>query len=284
MKIDFVISYVNSNDPDWLKAAEEKGVFDSTASGNKEIRFRDDDTIELAVDSIRKFCPWAGDIYLLLFDSPGQLPESLKDKVKVIWHSEFIPSEYRPCFNSCCIELFMPFLPYVSETFVYLNDDMVITSPLSESVFIDGKGYPKHDLSIISATWDDQNLIAVNVYNTLLEVNQREKRIKYKHGPLAYNKSQMLECFDRYKDKFVLSPLKRASTDISRVLFTFYTFLYYNVGETPIKVKSLYGLSNYREINWNDLSEYDCVCLNSPPTGDSIKEYVDKVKEYLSNE
>jgi len=257
-KIDFVISYVNPNDPDWLKIAEERGVFDDTASGKKSLRYKDDGTIELAIDSIRKFCPWAGDIYLLLFDSPGQLPESLTDKVKVIWHSEFIPPEYRPCFNSSCIEMFMPFLPGVSETFIYMNDDMIITRPLSQSLFIKN-GLPRHDCWIIPATVEDQNLISVVAYNILLGVNQRAKRIRYKHGPLAYNKSQMMECWERYKDKLILSPLRRRDTDTSRILYTFYNFLYYNAGESPIKVKMLYDTKSYIEFDWKGMDKFDSI-------------------------
>lgn len=282
-KIDFVIAYVNPNDPDWLKIAEEKGVFDDTASGKKEIRYQDDGTIELAVDSIRKFCPWAGDIYLLLFDSLGQLPESLKDKVKVIWHSEFIPEQYRPCFNSSCIEIFMPFLPRVSETFIYMNDDMIITRPLSKSLFI-RNGLPRHDCRVIPAVNNDQNMIAINTYNILLGVKQRAKRLKYKHGPIAYNKSQMLECWERYKDKISVSPLRRKDADTSRILYTFYNFLYYNIGESPINVKSLLNTKSYIEFDWNNINKYDSICMNSTPTGNNIKMYVNKVKEYIENE
>ena len=48
-------------------------------------------------------------------------------KLNIVKHSDYIPSQYLPTFNSHTIELNIHRIKGLSEFFVYFNDDMFLT-------------------------------------------------------------------------------------------------------------------------------------------------------------
>lgn len=53
---------------------------------------------------------------------------------------EFVPEEYLPTFNSLVFEAFLHQIPGLSEHFIYMNDDTIITKPLNSSSFFTTDG------------------------------------------------------------------------------------------------------------------------------------------------
>ncbi len=132
MKIDYVFPYVNDNDPVWKKE------YNKYVGASVPCRFRDNDLLRQKIIGVKKFLTFINKIYILV-SSESQLPEWVKkdDKIKIITHSQFIPTTYLPTFNSCTIEMFLHNIPDLSELFIYSNDDFFITSNCQESDFID---------------------------------------------------------------------------------------------------------------------------------------------------
>jgi hypothetical protein len=64
--------------------------------------------------------------------------DELGEKVRVVYHKEFMPGWALPTFNSCSIEMFLHRIPGLSERFLYGNDDMFPVSPLTEEDFFEG--------------------------------------------------------------------------------------------------------------------------------------------------
>ena len=104
-KIDFVIIWVDGNDPEWQK---EKMKYDNSININndsREIRYRDWDNLQYWFRGVEKFAPWVNKIH---FVTCGQVPKWLNTnnpKINLVNHSDYIPEKYLPTFNSNAIEI-----------------------------------------------------------------------------------------------------------------------------------------------------------------------------------
>ena len=137
--IDFVISWVDGDDPKWLM---EKKRYDSSASSdfernwtNSDSRYRDWDLLRYWFRGIETFAPWVNHIWFVTW---GHLPKWLNvshPKIRVIRHQDYIPEKYLPTFSSHTIELNFHRIKGLAEHFVYFNDDMFLTAPVKRTDF-----------------------------------------------------------------------------------------------------------------------------------------------------
>lgn len=168
-QIDLVISWVDGNDYQWLqaRAAARNKTIQYSEGLNHPARFREIGLLKYAFRSIEKNLPWVRNIYLV---TPGQIPAWLnKDhpKVKVVDQNTIIPKDYQPCFKSTGVEWHLHRIPGLSENFIYINDDMIFTQPLTPKDFFH-KGLPRltaiyHPLPI--ADFSHMVLSTLNVLN-----------------------------------------------------------------------------------------------------------------------
>lgn len=131
MEIDFVVTWVNMDDPEWKKEfIKYSGKSDNEKNGVSEARFRDYGFLKFWFRGIEQFAPWVRKIH---FITSGQTPEWLNidnPKLNVIHHKDIIPDKYLPTYNSVVIERYIHKIPGLSEHFVYFNDDFYITRPI----------------------------------------------------------------------------------------------------------------------------------------------------------
>lgn len=144
MKIDFVITWVDDSDEEWLR--EKKNYLPETDTDPK--RFRDWDLLKYWFRGVEKFAPWVNKIHFITW---GHLPEFLNlehPKLNIVKHEDYLKEEYLPTFNSNAIELSMHKIKDLSEHFVYFNDDtFLIKKTIPEDFF--EKGLPK-DVAILN--------------------------------------------------------------------------------------------------------------------------------------
>ena len=134
MNIDFVIPWVDGNDPAW-QAEKAKYQGGAAEDGNSVNRFRDWGLLHFWFRAVERFTPWVGRIYFITW---GHLPEFLNaghPKLRIVRHEDYIPAEYRPTFNANAIELNIHRIPGLSERFVYFNDDTYILRAMGEEKF-----------------------------------------------------------------------------------------------------------------------------------------------------
>lgn len=139
--IDFVILWVNGNDPAWLaeKSAYSPRQDDDSATAN---RYRDWGLLRYWFRSVEKFAPWVKRVYFVTW---GHLPAWLDTsarKLVIVNHKDFIPNEYLPVFNSNAIEIHLHRIEGLSEHFVLFNDDFYLTAPVFPTDFFDREGNP----------------------------------------------------------------------------------------------------------------------------------------------
>lgn len=225
-KIDFVITWVDGSDEGWLAKkrafAEGQDFIEKPSSTKKQtfaenqplfekqpfiekprfdssdLRFRNDfDFLKYWFRGVEKFAPWVNRIF---FITAGHLPDWLNlqhPKLKIIRHSDFIPQEFLPTFNSHTIENNLYRITELSENFVYFNDDFYLlrrTRP--EDFFKEGQYQGKTQL--LPRAFFAENILINNPsrdifpyiqMNNMALMNQDyDKRSFYKlHKSKAYN-------------------------------------------------------------------------------------------------
>lgn len=136
MDIDFVITWVDMDDPKWqadfTKYSGSKGMI---KNGVSEARFRDHGLLRYWFRGVEKFTPWVRKIH---FVTCGQKPDWLDEsnpKIHLVSHKDYIPEQFLPTFNSVVIEYYLHKIPGLSERFVYFNDDFFITNHIGTERF-----------------------------------------------------------------------------------------------------------------------------------------------------
>ena len=136
MDIDFVVTWVNMDDPVWKSKFEQYSERkDNEKNGVSDARFRDYGFLKYWFRGIEKFAPWVRKIHFL---TSGELPDWLdlsNPKLNIVAHDAFIPQEYLPTFNSVVIERYMHLIPDLADHFVYFNDDFYIIRHLEPTRF-----------------------------------------------------------------------------------------------------------------------------------------------------
>jgi capsular polysaccharide phosphotransferase wcwK len=231
-KIDFVVTWVDGSDEEWLTEkrafAEGHSFIEKPSSTSKrafaenqpstknqpsivgrpslekprfdssDLRFRNDfDFLKYWFRGVEKFAPWVNHIF---FVTAGHLPDWLNPdhpKLKIIHHSDFIPKEFLPTFNSHTIENNLHRIAELSENFVYFNDDFyLLRKTRPEDFFQEGQHQGKTQL--LPRAFFAENIIINNPsrdifpyiqMNNMALVNQDyDKRSFYKlHKSKAYN-------------------------------------------------------------------------------------------------
>lgn len=134
--IDFVLIWVDMNDPEWQKNFLQYTNKEKTNEYNaSKARFRDNGFLKYWFRGVEKFAPWVNKIH---FVTCGQKPEWLdtdNPKLNLVNHKDIIPAEFLPTFNSGVIERYIHKIPGLSEHFVYFNDDFYIIKKISPERF-----------------------------------------------------------------------------------------------------------------------------------------------------
>lgn len=139
-KIDFVIAWVDGNDPKWQ---EEKAKYQGKQLSTIN-RYRDWDNLVYLFRGIEQYAPWVNKVYLV---TCGQIPTWLNldnPKLVLINHEDYIDKTYLPTFSSHPIELNFHKIKDLSEQFVYFNDDMFLTKKTKPTDFFK-KGLPRDE-------------------------------------------------------------------------------------------------------------------------------------------
>ena len=136
MDIDFVITWVDMEDPKWkAEFSKYSGKKDNEKNGVSEARFRDYGFLKYWFRGVDKFAPWVRKIH---FVTSGQKPEWLDEnnpKINLVNHKDYIPAEFLPTYNSVVIERYLHKIPDLAEHFVYFNDDFYIINNISTERF-----------------------------------------------------------------------------------------------------------------------------------------------------
>lgn len=139
--IDFVVTWVDDSDEKWIKEKEKYSKTNEIAGNNENsvCRYRDWGMFKYWFRAVEKYAPWVRKVHLVTY---GHIPawlDTKNPKLNIVRHDEFMSPEYLPTFSSIPIELNMHKIKELNEHFVYFNDDMFLSKPVTpEDFFING--------------------------------------------------------------------------------------------------------------------------------------------------
>lgn len=232
-KIDMVYLWCDGNDPEFMKRKnyylelENKQSQDNEeAVGDK--RFFDNEELKYSLRSLEMYAPWINHVYIV---TDRQVPKWLNtdyEKVTIVDHSEIMPKEIIPCFNSAVLECFLPFIPNLSEKFLYGNDDTFFGRPMKPEDFFVGdrpivrvKKIRREEL--LKTRSDEKYSYNATILNSLELLEARYSvKVSYElhHNIDAYCKSAYISALKRYENymKKYINNRFREKEDFQRIL------------------------------------------------------------------
>jgi hypothetical protein len=300
-KIDFLITWVDVNDPKWLKDFKFYAESEGKDGDFRPSRYRDWENLRYWFRGVDQFSPWVNKIFFVTY---GHVPDWLNinhPKLQIVRHEDFIPSQYLPTFNSNTIEFFFHRIKDLSERFVYFNDDTFLIDAVDPCRFFEN-GLPcdtgvmsmdahvnptMFDVSVFMANalinynFDKKKAIRENLrkwyttrYIGLSWQNFRFRRYNIfpgfmmSHRPQGYLKSLYDDIWNHCEDdlKRTCSHRFRSYGDV-----TFWLFRYWQLASgrfTPFNIFKDSGLFHIEDSRMQDIERYiscqkgSIVCLN----------------------
>ena len=316
--IDFVVTWVDGSDPDWrAKKSKYDSAFTTSENNmNSDKAYREWGTFKYWFRGVEKFAPWVNKVYLV---TDNQRPDWLNisnEKLVIVDHKDIICQEYLPVFSANPIESNIHRIPGLSEHFVFFNDDMYLTAPVSPDDFFSEEGLPRYntalspiiperygtgnfqinDMEIITSHFT-RNEILKNGYffDPKQGLKNIVKSLLYKnskficgfwesHLPYPLLKSTMELVWEKEKDILEKTSASRFRnpSDTNVWLFKYWQIAsgQYAVGNP--KLGGLFSLDNANPDFWNLLNsgKYQIMCINDGfNIQDEEKVIVDFVKE-----
>lgn len=138
--IDIIIPWVDGNDPVWQREREQvQNKYHINVNANSNVRYESWDNLQYIFRGIEKFMSWVDKVFLV---TCGHLPEFIdvnNTKLRIIKHSDYIPQEYLPTFNSNVIELNYHRIKELSDRFILFNDDCYPLKPIPKEYYFHGE-------------------------------------------------------------------------------------------------------------------------------------------------
>ena len=233
--IDLIIPMVFPQDSVWqAEYRKYRGGKDAT----QHVRFRSWGTEELLVRCCMKYMPWVHRIFLILA-LPSQEQEWMRKlkiengKLKIVFHRDFMPEEYLPCFSSPCFEMFLHKIPGLSECFIYGNDDMFPLSPLEPDDFFRPAG-PTGTVAFLPCgrfsekaypnnpnVFQRKCMAQLNMIGKPFGKRYKDTYLKPSHSLAPITKSVCEEVWRRHGDEITmhLSPLTRTDRSYNHYIY-----------------------------------------------------------------
>ena len=219
MDIDFVICWVDGNDPEWQ---EKRQKFLNKPNDAAAVRFRDWGILRYWFRAVENYAPW---VHKIFFVTDNQCPSWLNvnhPKLVLVNHQDYIPSKYLPTFNTNTIEVNFHRIKGLSDFFVAFNDDMYINAPITSEYYFHegvpcdatleqvfgGRGYsPDNDGWGISVM-DYMNTQVLNAHFNRKEVTSKNKKGWYGNylGWKYLLQSYMIKLFKRAEFQHLYTP------------------------------------------------------------------------------
>lgn len=221
--MDIVITYVDGNDPVWQQDYQKY-----TDIPVLEKRFRDWGTLKYLLRGIETNMPFIRNVYLVV-SHPSQVPSWVnQDNLKIVLHSDIIPQEYLPTFNSTTIEMFLHRIDGLDEEYIYFNDDIFPVAPCkAEDFFRDGKaviGMSRHFL--VTAMYKRHVRRSDRLARAALGMDRSFCFLRAQHSCIPVLRSQSTEIAD-LQEQAIRASLSRVRDDGNINMTLFLSYMYH---------------------------------------------------------
>ena len=268
--IDVVYTWVNQADMEW----QEKWLETYPEDNFDPDRFTNNDELKYSLRSIYKYAPWVNKVFIV---SNCAKPKWLSTSDKIVWveHENIFPNEEMlPTFNSHAIESCLHRIPGLSEKFIYLNDDFMLSQPCLPSDFYDETGRSISYFEPYGMVYPDTKLLDIPDYmqasinsHKLIKKNypKYEARNLHRHVPYSLNKSILMELEEKYPEAFFLtrSSKLRSNTDVNVTSFLYHHYAFVTGKSVKSELSSMIVRpGNIKSILSKDSFKYKILCFN----------------------
>lgn len=237
--VDLVYLWVDGNDPEWQKKRNAFiGRKDEDSSRNCKGRYANNDELKYSLRSVELYAPWIRKIFIVTDNQVPEWLDTTNPRIQIVDHSEILPPESRPCFNSCLIEAFLYRIPGLSEHFLYANDDMFLNREVWLNDFFSPDGYPIVRLTrkpFRKVRWLlREKLLRKPLRNFSRKIGNASRVVEEKYGIYytgimhhnidSYLKSDFQRVIEEiFPEKFepMLAHRMRDDSDIERIVFVY---------------------------------------------------------------
>lgn len=142
--IDFVLLWVDGDDPQWRKKKCEYWNREHPLQPMEDdaVRFRDWGLLRFWFRAVERYAPWVNRIYFVTDDQKPDWLNTAHPRLTLVSHRDYLDAAFLPTFNSGVIESSLHRIPGLSEHFVLFNDDMLVNGPIAPDFFFH-RGLPR---------------------------------------------------------------------------------------------------------------------------------------------
>lgn len=261
-KLDFVVTWVSSDSQKWVAAKNrdlskclDKSIICDSCSENRYRSLFDE--LKYCLRSVDSSC---GDLirylYIVVHDEQ-EMPTWLKNKYKnlfIIRHSDIFSHDFNKkysSYNSLAIETQLHKIPNITDTFVYLNDDMFLLGRWTIDDFINkngniifyhsnkelGKTTPTSGSSSFEYVWHNIH----NELNKMFPKHKDEVKPILDHAPYIINKQTAAKLNKLQSIKDTSKSLIREKTDVGLLCGMSQYIEYYNKRAEPKHIHITYA-------------------------------------------
>jgi len=285
LPIDLVYTWVNGEDPNWVKKKMKYMKLERKILPNSydSVRFRNLDELKYSIRSVRKFAPFIRKIFIV---TNGQTPSWLKTKsltkgkqpIIMVKHEEiFLHKSDLPTFNSVAIEANLHRIPGLAEHFIYFNDDVFFGKKVTPSNFLTSDGKSKiylrsKDIPSRKAFKEDDYYFRDGIYYThkflKKHVDKKDSHRAVRHVGYLMRKSVLQEIEDLLKktnhwDKTMSRFRKNYGIKIISLFYPYYA-LEKGYAVEDNKLRAINASKNFHQNYKKILNERPHMfCLNS---------------------
>lgn len=268
--MDIIITYVDGLDPLWQQDYEQNVGRSIMAK-----RFRDWGTLRYLMRGIENHLSFVRKVHLVVARE-SQVPQWVdRSKVNVVLHSDIIPREFLPVFNSSSIEMFLHRIPDLDEQILYFNDDMFPMRDCSlEDFFPDGRPVIGMKKQLLVGASDFRYLVRRSD-RLARETAGLEKSMFYlrpQHICYALLKSRCEELFEARKSE-IMASVTRLRERVNYNIYLYSDYIHYlGASENRKQSNKHYSLAvaSLEEIVSFIRSPFtDFVCINDVQMSDA---------------
>lgn len=238
--VDMVYLWVDGSDPSWRakKAAiSGEAILHDNDGTDCDGRYVDNDELRYSLRSVELYAPWIRRIYIV---TDNQLPlwlDTSNPRIRIVDHSEILPPEALPTFNSTVIEHALHRIPGLAEHFLYANDDMFFNRPVQPENFFTADGRPIARMNrrpmrkltlflkekLLGKPVSNYNLTIQNSAGLVERKYGRYFGAKTHHNIDAYRRSDYEHAYVVFKEEIdaVMCNHLRSDSDIQRNLYSY---------------------------------------------------------------
>jgi hypothetical protein len=302
--IDIIITYVDENDKEWKdnfnywkdKEIKEGKQKEDNRQAFGEERIREWNTLKYWFRGVEKCCPWVNKV-ILVVQNEKQVPKWLNtdyEKLRVVYHKDFIPEELLPTFNAMTIGMHIPNIKDLSKYYIISDDDYFFLKPIAidrffkygNPVHLDNKmEYKIYGGGYLTGT---DNVFYKVLNNTLMfETLITGQKVKYGfyHLPTAESRDFNKSIYDKYQKEIIKCDSYSKFRNENNLCPNLYDDLLkiYNKATIGNPYRHCCYCNLNSDIDFSIYDNKDIVCFNDTERLDNFEITQKKLIEFLDN-